>query len=50
MIRQYIEAVKQKAINMNNLTPETQEWINWANDKADWLDPLINKPDEILDN
>mgnify|MGYP006333058379 FL=1 len=50
MIRQYIEAVKQKAINSNNLTPETQEWINWANDKADWIDPLINKPDEILDN
>lgn len=27
---------------------ETQEWINWANDKADWLDPLINKPDDIV--
>jgi len=50
MIRQYIEAVKQKAINTNNLTPEKQEWINWANDKADWIDPLINKPDDILDS
>lgn len=49
LIRQYIEAVKQKAINTNNLTPEKQEWINWATDKADWLDPLINKPDEIFD-
>lgn len=49
MIRQYIEAVKQMAINTNNLTPEKQEWINWATDKADWLDPLINRPDEILD-
>ncbi|SHH04022.1 hypothetical protein SAMN05443549_11236 [Flavobacterium fluvii] len=49
IIRQYIEAVKQKAINTNNLTPEKQEWINWATDKADWLDPLINRPDEILD-
>nr|WP_315174945.1 hypothetical protein [uncultured Flavobacterium sp.] len=48
-IRQYIEAVKQEAINTNNLTPEKQEWINWATDKADWIDPLINKPDEILD-
>jgi len=50
MIRQYIEEVKHKAINSNNLTPEKQEWINWANDKADWIDPLINKPVEILDN
>jgi hypothetical protein len=49
LIRQYIEASKQKAINTNNLNPEIQEWINWATDKADWLDPLINKPDEILD-
>jgi hypothetical protein len=49
LIRQYIEAVKQKAINTNNLTPAKQEWINWATDKADWLDPLINKRDDILD-
>ncbi len=49
IIRQYIEAVKQKAINTNSLTPEKQEWINWATNKADWVDPLINKPDEILD-
>lgn len=50
IIRQYIEAVKQKAINTNNLSPEKQEWINWANDKVDWIDPLINKPDDILDS
>lgn len=49
LIRQYIEAEKQKAINTNNLSPQKQEWINWANDKADWLDPLINKQDDILD-
>jgi hypothetical protein len=50
VIRQYIEAAKQKAIKANNLTLEKQEWINWATDKADWVDPLINKPDEILDS
>jgi hypothetical protein len=50
LIRQYIEAVKQKAINTNSLTPEKQEWINWATHKADWIDPLINAPDEILDS
>jgi hypothetical protein len=50
MIRQYIEAEKQNAINKNNVTPIKQEWINWATAKADWLDPLINKPDDILDD
>lgn len=49
LIRQYIEAEKQYAINTNNLTPEKQEWINWATDKVDWFDPLVNKFDEILD-
>ena len=49
LIRQYIEAEKQNAISKNDLTPEKQEWINWATAKADWLDPLINKPDDILD-
>jgi hypothetical protein len=50
LIRKYIDAKKEKAKKDNALDQETQQWINWANDKADWLDPLINKPDDILDN
>jgi hypothetical protein len=50
LIRQYIEARKQNAIDTNTLTPEKLEWITWATDKADWVDPLINKPDYILDS
>jgi hypothetical protein len=49
LIRQYIEVEKQKAIKTNSLTQEVQEWIKWASDKADWYDPTINKPDDILD-
>jgi len=49
LIRQYIEAVKQTAVDNNSLSSEKQEWINWAVNKADWLDPLINKFDEFLD-
>ena len=49
LIRQYIEAEKQNAINTNKMTPEKQEWIIWATAKADWLDPLIKKSDDILD-
>jgi hypothetical protein len=33
----------------NNTSPVKQEWIDWANDIADWLGPLINKPHAILD-
>lgn len=49
LIRKYIDAEKQNAISKNDLTTAKQEWINWATAKADWLDPLINKPDDILD-
>jgi len=48
-IRSYIKAVETNAIQKNSLTNELKDWINWATDKADWLDPLFNKPDEILD-
>ncbi len=49
LIREYIKAEHQNAISNNNLTAEKLEWLNWANDKADWLDPLVNKQDKILD-
>ena len=49
LIRQYIEAEKQKAIAENKLTTEKQDWFKWANDKADWYDPTINKSDDLLD-
>ena len=50
LIRKYLEAEKQFAMQNDCLSPKKQEWLNWANDKADWLDPLINKSDEILDS
>ena len=50
LIRQYIDAEKKKAIKENSLTSEKQEWIDWANDKADWYDPTMNKRDDILDS
>ncbi len=30
--------------------PELLEWIEWANKKADWIDPLIECEDEYLNN
>lgn len=49
LIRQYIQAEKQKAIENNALSSELQEWIKWANDKADWYDPTVEKNDDIFD-
>ena len=49
LIREYIKAEYENAVDKNNLTPEKMEWIKWANDKAAWLDPVINKTDDILD-
>jgi hypothetical protein len=48
MYRNFIKATEQKAITANNLTEELKEWIKWANDKADWIDPTNEKQDELL--
>ena len=47
-IRNYIKQVENNAIKDNNLSEELTNWINWANNKADWYDPITKKEDEIL--
>jgi hypothetical protein len=48
--RNFIKATEQKAITENNITEELKEWIKWANDKADWIDPTSPKQDELINN
>ncbi|MFZ2285100.1 MAG: hypothetical protein WAV86_14600 [Lutibacter sp.] len=48
--RNFIKATEQKAITENNLTEELIDWIKWANDKADWIDPTSAKQDELLND
>lgn len=43
-IRAYVSAVEAK----KNFDENTQEWVEWAKQKADWYDPLIAKEDELL--
>jgi len=38
-----------KAIKNINFTEEIITWLEWANQKADWYDPLIEKEDELLE-
>lgn len=44
-IRIFIEEFSRR----NHLTEEQKHWIEWARLKADWLDPLVDCKDEILD-
>ena len=50
IIREYIKTVEAKAIENEPLTDELKDWIQWANNKADWYDPLINGDDPLLDD
>lgn len=48
-LRGYIKAVEHQAQNNGDLTEDIAEWTAWACAKADWLDPLIDVCDPILD-
>lgn len=43
-IRNYVEAVKSNG-NLNGIL---NEWIKWAENKADWYDPTIAREDVLL--
>lgn len=49
ILREYIEAVKKDAIANNQLDKEKEEWITWAYQQADRLDPLKESPHSVLD-
>ena len=46
ILREYIQAFECK----KDLNPELQEWLLWAKDKVEWLDPFICKNDLLLDD
>ncbi|MEJ8802122.1 hypothetical protein [Pontibacter sp. H249] len=48
MLRNYLAAVDQHTLDNENLHQEHREWLSWAQQKADWYDPLINLPDDLL--
>ncbi|SEG52410.1 hypothetical protein, partial [Flavobacterium urumqiense] len=47
-MRNYIKQIENNAIKDNNLSEKLTNWINWANNKADWYDPITRKEDELL--
>ena len=44
-IRRYVECVRSLTDPSDQ---ETQEWIDWANKKADWFDPAVAREDPAL--
>jgi hypothetical protein len=47
-LRAYLEQLEKQAEKTNTLTDELKEWLNWAQHKVNWYDPLINAKDEWL--
>lgn len=48
-LRQFLLSFEQNAIASGGLSEGDREWIGWARSKADWVDPLIDVSDRILD-
>lgn len=42
-IRRYIQAYETA-----HAGEDTSEWLEWANAKADWYDPILSKEDDLL--
>jgi len=47
-LRVFINAKRENAIRNNYLDTSLENWIEWVNAKADWLDPITSKKDSIL--
>ncbi|MFZ4414624.1 MAG: hypothetical protein ACOYOV_16190, partial [Bacteroidales bacterium] len=48
ILRDYIAYIETTIKHGNNSVSYNEEWLNWANAKADWYDPSINLKDDIL--
>ena len=52
-IRAYVAAVETKAAREDGsiaLESELGQWIAWARQKADWIDPILNPECPVLDD
>lgn len=49
MISCYINAVEKNAIATGAMTDDLRAWLDWAKAKADWLNPMNDISDMLLD-
>lgn len=50
ILRQYIRTYEEFINKQEWMTEEVAEKIQWAKDKADWLDPFLSKEDKYMDH
>ena len=50
ILRQYIITYEEFANKSGEMNEEIAAKIEWAKDKADWLDPFISKKDQYMDH
>ena len=50
ILRNYIQTVETNAVKNGNVSEEFKTWMNWAEKKVSWYDPLINDPDPLLND
>jgi hypothetical protein len=49
-LREYLDELEKKTILDNKHTEDFRSWLKRAREKADWLDPMIERKDEWLDS
>lgn len=49
ILRQYINTYEEFVNQSGEINEEAAAKIQWAKEKADWLDPFISKKDQLLD-
>lgn len=50
ILRSYISSFEANAIKNEFLTDELRIWRDWAKQKVDWYDPLVNRKDDIFND
>lgn len=50
ILKKYLIRYENFLKGTKKLNEVKKEWLTWAYEKADWFDPFIGKPDELLDS
>lgn len=48
-IREFTDDIELKVQGISDISKRKKllNWVKWARDKADWIDPLVDKEDEL---
>jgi hypothetical protein len=50
ILRNYIQTVESNAVKNGTVSEELKTWMNWADKKVLWYDPMINDSDPLLND